>query len=43
MSLIFLIGCLMMFADKIPQDNLTGEYLVVWALFAIADALWIKG
>lgn len=43
MSLILLLGFLMMYTEKIPREELTYEYLVVWALFSIADALWVKG
>lgn len=43
MSLIMLIGFLMMYAGKLPSSDLTYEYLAIWALFAIADALWIRG
>jgi hypothetical protein len=43
MSLIFLIGCLGIYFGAIPEYELTVEYLVVWALFAIADALWVRG
>ena len=43
MSLTLLIGFLMMYAEKIPREELSFEYLVVWALFSIADALWVRG
>lgn len=42
MSFILLVGFLMMYTEKIPREELSFEYLVVWALFAIADALWVR-
>lgn len=37
MSLILLIGAIYMFQNGIAPET---DYLIVWALFAIADALW---
>lgn len=42
MSFILLYGFIQMYADKIPREHLSSEYLIIWALFAIADALWIR-
>lgn len=43
MSLLFLIGFVMVTCGKIPTEEFDTEYLVIWALFAIADALWVRG
>ena len=43
MSLIFLIGFLLTMAGKIPTEEFTSECFIVWALFSIADALWVRG
>lgn len=40
MSIILCFGALMIYAGKLPYEELTTEYLIIWALFAIADALW---
>jgi hypothetical protein len=42
MSLILLLGAIGIYSGKLPYEELTTEYLVVWALFAIADALWTR-
>jgi hypothetical protein len=43
MSLWFLIGFVMSLFGKIPKEEMTDEYFIIWALFSIADALWMKG
>lgn len=40
MSILLLIGAVYMFQHDISPEN---NYLIVWALFSIADALWLKG
>lgn len=40
MSILCLAGFIYAIIDGIPVDN---EYFIIWALFAIADALWVKG
>ncbi len=42
MSLIFLLGFLFEAAADVPFEYITYEHLTVWALFAIADALWFR-
>lgn len=42
MSLVFLVNFIMVLLDKIPAENMTNEYFYMWALFSIADALWVK-
>ena len=42
MSLVFLLAFLFDAAEEVPFENLTFEYMVAWALFAIADALWVR-
>lgn len=42
MSLIFLLAFLVDAAAEEPFEALTYEYMVAWALFAIADALWVR-
>lgn len=41
MSFIFLAG-FFMFLNGTLDIALDTEYLIVWALFSIADALWIR-
>ena len=41
MSLILLIGFIMVMVGEIPAENFTEDVFVVWALFSIADALWV--
>ena len=43
MSLVCLTAFLMAAADKLPSEELTDEFFIIWALFAIADALWLRG
>lgn len=38
MSLVFLLAFLL----RESFDSVTYEYMAVWALFAIADALWFR-
>ena len=40
MSIICFLGAIYMFLNDIPPEN---SYLIVWALFSIADALWVRG
>lgn len=42
MSLVFLLAFLFDAAAERPFESLSYEYMVVWALFAIADALWFR-
>jgi hypothetical protein len=42
MSLVFLLAFLFDAAKGNSFDSVTYEYMVVWALFAIADALWFR-
>ena len=42
MSLIFLLAFLFDSASGKPFDSFAYEYMLVWALFAIADALWFR-
>jgi hypothetical protein len=42
MSLILLAGAVMIYQGKLPHAELSTEYLIIWALFAIADALWFR-
>lgn len=39
MSILLLIGAVYMFQQGISPED---DYLIVWALFSIADALWFK-
>jgi len=41
MSLILCIVFLMAATGKIPPEIITNEYLTIWALFSIGDAIWI--
>lgn len=43
MSIVFLMAFLFDAARGKPFDAFSYEYMVSWALFAIADALWVKG
>lgn len=43
MSFLFLCGFLMMVNGQIPAEEFNYEVFTLWALFSIADALWIKG
>lgn len=40
MSLLLLIGAIGLLRDGTIPDT---DYLIVWALFSIADATWIRG
>lgn len=40
MSLICFLGAIYMFQNDIPLEI---SDLIVWALFSIADALWVRG
>lgn len=40
MSLLMLIAAIRMLQDGTSPGT---EYLVVWALFSIADAVWVRG
>ena len=42
MSLIFLMGFLLVMNGEIDPQTLTEDGFYVWALFAIADALWFR-
>lgn len=43
MSLVFFIGFVMTAIGKIPKEDFDNETYIIWALFSIADALWMKG
>lgn len=43
MSLLFLLAFLGIGIEKLPVEEMTTEYFILWALFAIADALWFRG
>ena len=40
MSLLLLLGGIYMWQAGISPET---EYLIVWALFSIADAIWLRG
>ena len=40
MSFLLLLGAVDMLRSGISPET---EYLIVWALFSIADATWIRG
>ena len=40
MSLLLLIGAVEMLRSGASPET---EYLIVWALFSIADAIWVRG
>ena len=42
MSLIFLLQFLLVMSGKMDPQTMQGETAYVWALFAIADALWFR-
>lgn len=42
MSLICLTAFLYAAAGNLPADDMTNEFFIIWALFAIADALWTR-
>ena len=41
MSLIFLIGFIMAYTGQLSPAEFDTDCLIAWALFSIADALWI--
>lgn len=41
MSLVFLIGFIMVMMGEIPAEHYTDNTFIVWALFSIADAIWV--
>ena len=43
MSLIFFFGFVLVLLGAAPGEDLYPEYYATWALFAIADALWVRG
>ena len=43
MSFLFLFGFIMVISGQIPAEEFTAEVFGLWALFSIADALWMKG
>ena len=43
MSFIFFFGFVCTLFGAAPGEDLYPEYYAVWALFAIADALWVRG
>jgi hypothetical protein len=42
MSLIFLLAVLFDAAEEVPLESITPEFFIAWALFAIADAQWVR-
>lgn len=42
MSLVFLVGFIMALCGKIPYEDFNTECFYIWALFSIADALWVR-
>lgn len=40
MSFLLLLGVINMLENGISPET---EYLIVWALFSIADAIWVRG
>lgn len=42
MSLIFLIGLFMAARGELDTAYLNTDYFTIWALFSIADALWVR-
>lgn len=42
MSLVFLVAFIMILSGKLPAEELTNEFFYIWALFSIADALWVR-
>jgi hypothetical protein len=42
MSLVFLGAFIMVVAGKMSAESFTTDVFIVWALFSIADALWVK-
>ena len=43
MSIVFLMAFIFDVARGMTFDEVSYEYMVIWALFSIADALWVKG
>lgn len=43
MSLLFLIGFIMAYTGRLSPAEFNTDCFIVWALFSIADALWIRG
>ena len=43
MSVLFLFGFMAMINGNIPVEDFNGEVFTIWALFSIADALWVRG
>lgn len=43
MSLMFFMGFICAMRGAAPAEDLYPEYYALWALFAIADALWVRG
>lgn len=43
MSIIFFLGFLLVLFGRIPEELFDNDCFYLWALFSIADALWIKG
>lgn len=41
MSLVLFIGFLLFLNGRINPEYFTDEYFIAWALFSIADALWL--
>ncbi len=41
MSLLFLIAFIMAMTGELPAEQFTDNMFIMWALFSIADALWV--
>ena len=42
MSFLFLCGFIMVLRGQIPVEDFGTEVFGLWALFSIADALWLR-
>ena len=42
MSIVFLIAFIYDLTEQVPLEYISTDFFVVWALFAIADALWFR-
>lgn len=43
MSVVYLVGFLAALTGRMPSAWFTEDCFIVWALFSIADALWVRG
>lgn len=42
MSLILLVGFILAATGEMPMEYYTNDIFTIWALFSIADALWLR-